>query len=240
MDKIGYFRFVEGFEKPILALFKAIEEEQHRWSDISNSLVVLPEAFNIGGQYPDKPLGSELPAGEILENLRRELAQPLGIAFIAGIIDGRRNSAYWVDADGQQLMCHKRGDDLTGAYDPYLQNPDPCNPISFDGGCVGALICMDATDDNADIQQRRNDLLTRLKAGKGRKIVCVPAQFRVNRPDPLKFRPVIPDYWYVVADGVYNATSFVARAEKSTSLLQPHLIEATAPKRNEVKLWPLS
>src|ERR1700676_1787150 len=53
LEKIGFFRFVDQFANPIAALGKAIEVEReyHPNGDVSNSLIVLPEAFNIGGTY---------------------------------------------------------------------------------------------------------------------------------------------------------------------------------------------
>lgn len=239
VEKIGYFRFVENFKKPIQALVEAVDKEQEQHSYVNNSLIVLPEAFNIGGPYPCKQMDSELPAHEILEELR-ETAARLGIAFVAGILDGRKNSAFRIDANGPQLVCHKLGEDLTGAYDPCLQNPDWRNPITCANARVAALICMDATEDKTDIKQRRSNLLTNLKEGEGHKIICVPARFTHTSPDPLAFRSIVPDYWYVVADGNYLNSSFVARAQKSTNFLEAKLVDSPAPAGNQVRLWPLS
>ena len=125
-------------------------------------------------------LCSELPAWEILEGLR-ETAGRLRFAFIAGIvIDGRTNSAYWVNAKGSKLMSLKMGDDGRGVYDACRQTPDPRNPIARANACIGSLISMDATDDQVDIHQRRNSLLTRLKEGKGHHIVCVSGPIQVH------------------------------------------------------------
>jgi hypothetical protein len=97
-------------------------------------------------------------------------------------------------------------------------------------------------DDTALCMRRRKRLLTRLKGREGPKIVCIPARFKFTNPDPLEFRSVISDYWYVVADGEYHGVSFVARAcaEPPGNVLDAALVKATSPEGNQVKLWPLS
>ena len=152
LEKIGFFHFTHGYSDPVSALAKAIGKEQENRNDIGNSLIVLPEAFNYGSYKSDAGL---LPAQEILERLRCDLAGSLRINFVVGILEpyrgrlgrvGRRNSAYWVDASGSRLMCNKVGDDQTKLYDPCTQNPDRCNPVACDNARACALICMDATE----------------------------------------------------------------------------------------------
>lgn len=242
LKNIGFFRFVADFPRQIEALAKAIKEERERHPeiDIRNSLIVLPEAFNIGRSY-DTP-ACPLPAGGILERLRRELAEPLNIAFVVGILDGRTSSAHWVDAAESVPLCHKMGDDLKKLYDPCTKNQDPCNPIGRGEARIAALICMDATDGESCIQDRRERLSKRLREGEGTKIICVPARFTVNKPDPFGLLPDIPDYWYVVADGEYHGTSFVVHADagKPDGPSDPKLLEATSPSGNVVRLRSLS
>lgn len=240
LERVGYFRFVDEFATPICALTKAIEAERERHpnGDISNSLIVVPEAFNIGHDY-DLP-ASDLRPREILEKLH-ELAAPLRITFVVGILDRRRNSAYWVDANGPELMCHKMGDDLKGLYKRCLRNPDRRNPIACANARIGVLICMDANDNTACIRCRRNKLLAGLREGDGNKILCVPARFTNSTPNPLAFLSVIPDYWYVLGGGVYLGTSFVAHAHapQPNNPLEARKVQATAPVKNEVRLWLL-
>jgi hypothetical protein len=136
------------------------------------------------------------------------------------------------------------GDDGKNLYDPCTRNCDPHNPITCADARVGALICMDATTDATDrrgapIQQRRHSLLTHLKEGEGHKIICVPARCTSTRPDPTNLRSIIPDLWYVVADGVPNGHSRVFRAPGAGS--SPISVTEPAPGAgNTVKLTPLS
>jgi hypothetical protein len=65
---------------------------------------VLPEAFNID-EY-DSTSKLALPTDEFLAALRL-LAEEHQIVFVAGILDGRRNSAYLIDPKLPHVMCHK-------------------------------------------------------------------------------------------------------------------------------------
>ncbi len=103
LRNLGVFHFVSEFGDPLKALSKALEIERlkRQGGDISNSLVVLPDAFNLGRDYG--PGSAELPACFILDELRK-LAQHHQIAFVAGILQGRCNTGYWVDATGRNMM----------------------------------------------------------------------------------------------------------------------------------------
>lgn len=48
-SKLGFFRFVGNYDKPIESLEAAIKAH----GDVGGSLIVLPEAFNIGKYYRD-------------------------------------------------------------------------------------------------------------------------------------------------------------------------------------------
>ncbi|HXF26949.1 MAG TPA: nitrilase-related carbon-nitrogen hydrolase, partial [Bryobacteraceae bacterium] len=80
-------------------------------NDVTDSLIVLPEAFNLGRQYDlndkpkEKPLFGER---DVLARLH-EIATTHKVVFVVGLIEieTRRNSAYLVDARSPRLMCHK-------------------------------------------------------------------------------------------------------------------------------------
>jgi hypothetical protein len=129
IEKIGFFHFVNGFETPIDELCRAIEAERdnHPDRDIDNSLIVLPEAFNLGHDY-NPSRDPELPASLIIDDLSRLAGAQLPVAFVVGILEGRCNSAYWVDSSGGYLMCRKMGDDRKDLYDPCT-DPEVLNPI---------------------------------------------------------------------------------------------------------------
>jgi len=240
IEKIGFFHCVE-FEPPfdpIATLGKALDErirEERRIDasfSISNSLIVLPEAFNIG-KYESRPLPGE-PAEEFLGALRG-LAAEHSVTFVTGVLEGRRNSAYFVNSKVAKLMCHKIGDDLTGFYDPCTTDPDPANPITFNNACIGALICMDSTNgDNQLVMERRKSFLRRFNSRDCYQVLCVPSRFRWEGPSLLTCLPQMPNLLYVVADGAWKRDRNDSRVVDSS--LQPKI---ESNNGNEVALWKL-
>lgn len=208
VEKIGFFHCVE-FTKGIKPT-ERLQSEMERWIQkdekgptpisIRGSLIVLPEAFNID-RYERQSTHLQ-DARECLEDLQG-LAREHQVVFVAGILDRRINSAYMVDADVSQLMCHKVADDLVGLYDPCTGEPDACNPIVFQNACVGALICLDAIADATGqpaVGTRLKVFTEVLKARPGRKIVCVPARFADYRAG-FDLLSQIPECWHVLAEG---------------------------------------
>jgi predicted amidohydrolase len=242
IDKIGFLHAAEfeGCADPLAMLSNAIEEKikeekerDDKW-DIRNSLIVLPEALNIGW-YGIQSVLPARPAQEFLEALRAE-AEKYQVVFVVGVLEGRRNSAYMVDGKVAHLMCHKIGEDRTFIYDPCTGDPDPCNPIEFCGGvCVGALICMDADDDTERprIARRQTEFLGRLGAFNGTKIVCVPARFCNHSRPILRTFSGLPGCYYIVAQGcrLNNMRSYIADSF--------HNKKAESMDKNEIQLWPL-
>lgn len=57
LKSLGYFRFVIGFCDPIRALTESIEQACRKDPDweVNKSLLVLPEAFNMGREYDPPP-----------------------------------------------------------------------------------------------------------------------------------------------------------------------------------------
>lgn len=48
-----------------------LERQRYPNRDIANSLIVLPEAFNIGPDYNPPAISSALPGGKVLRSLQR-------------------------------------------------------------------------------------------------------------------------------------------------------------------------
>jgi predicted amidohydrolase len=250
IEKLGFFHFVEFEQKtsldPVEALSKAMDEriQEERKSgehwDIGNSLIVLPEAFNIGA-YSLQSVPPQHSTQRALEDLR-VLAAKHEVIFVAGILgEDRRNSAYLIDAKVATLMCHKIGEDSSGLYDPCTGDPDPCNPIRFQNGvCVGTLICMDADADHIHrphIEQRQNEFLERLNAYGDQRIGCVPARFCNHTRRTLDCFSNMTNCWYVMAQGCFDmarsgAGSYIAEAAS-------HHRKEEANNTNEVKIWRL-
>lgn len=256
IEKIGFFHCID-FGTPVNAIAKLrdaigerVGEERQRDStwDIGNSLIVLPEAFNFWA-YHSQSVPEQSP--QFLEALVK-LAEEHRVIFVAGILEGRRNSAYLIDEEGAQLMCHKIGDDRTCIYDPCTGNPDPCNPIRFRNASVGALICIDAVPEDVPqqphIERRLDELLGRLSEPQTEwKIVCVPARFRSSPRQHLDRFSKMKDCWYVVAQGCYKRAgpSFAADCAHNSASIEcfrndcNHIKIRATDSRNEVRLWQL-
>jgi predicted amidohydrolase len=254
IEKIGFFHCID-FGTPVNAIAKLrdamaekVHEERERDStrDIGNSLIVLPEAFNFGN-YDGRSALEQSP--QFIEALV-QLAAAHRVIFVTGILEGKRNSAYLIDGESAQLMCHKIGDDYTGFYDPCTGNPDTYNPITFSNACVGTLIRIDAAADDGrqpHIGHRLDGFLDRLsEPHTGRKIVCVPARFSQHPRKHLDRFSKMTDCWYVVAQGSYTmdqGPSFVADGAHNAGCFGrtdcSHIKVRATDNRNEVRLWQL-
>jgi predicted amidohydrolase len=230
IEMIGFLHCVDtGRPGPIAKLQEVIEKKvaRERTNDpewrIANSLIVLPEAFNLGEYCKES---TPAPPQEFLAALQR-LADRWQITFVAGVLDGRLNSASIIDGRNAEVMSYKTGDDLTGVYDPYTGDADPCNPIDFVNASVGTLICMDADD----ASRSHHQFFERLKERHGHKIVCIPGRFNYARK-PFDFSE-LKEGWYIVAQGRFSHEmgSFIADFK--------HDRKVEANGVDEVGLWRL-
>lgn len=181
---LGFFHFREDVEDPIGSLRTELERKGAR-HDISGSLIVIPEAFNLGGPYygsTGKPGCAKIPLVLALKELG-EIARQWRIAFVVGLLGEQYNSAYWVDHRAEsEWMCYKMGDDRRGHYIPWSdrEGADGCNPLEFEDACVAALVCLDAVECPEETQaahERRENLVRHVKqSSRPCKILCVPAQ----------------------------------------------------------------
>ena len=215
LKALGFFHFRENVEDPIGSLESELERKGAR-EDISGSLIVLPEAFNLGAPYyppgypkvTGTPGDAKIPLVLAIKELR-EIAREWSVAFVAGLLGETYSSAYWIDQkEAPELMCHKMGNDRTGHYLPWngAQGSDGKNPIECEGACASALICLDAVECPEETQaarERRENLMRHVKhCARPHRILCVPAQMGSQCGVPEE-------------DGVYsilanaNAISFV-------------------------------
>jgi predicted amidohydrolase len=176
--KIEVFHFVENYANPIVALQTAIESTKTN-ECVANSLIVVPEAFNIKTYYKasghfDHDHDPAVASG--LQGLSKDFA----VTFVAGLIRKEPggptppyNSAYLIDEFCSILMCRKKEPDTYG--DPELRytlckkNCDPENPTWHSGVCLASVICVDVHDHG-----RPESVIAKFPES-GPKIVCIPA-----------------------------------------------------------------
>jgi len=196
LHKIGFFHFGSGHDKPKEVLESAladVQSDERRLPgtlDPTNSLIVLPEAFNIGRAY--RAEGAANFNRSILEGLQC-LAARFQVGFVAGLIihdeggpSPPYSAAYLIDGSGCEVMGYKVGaDDMAGKnYTPFRGAPDTKNPILYKGIPVGALICVDGHFPISMSQQlgkRRATVVTPSR------VICLPV--------------------HMAKDNLYNGTS---------------------------------
>jgi len=180
--KLGAFRFVADYQTPITALESALAANADQ--EIGGSLIVLPEAFNIGKGY--REVGDCNHDPSVLFHLE-DIASRLNITFVAGLIiktasgpDPPYSSAYVVDSSGFTLISHKAKPDYGKTpYTPCSIGCDVANPFTRGEIAIGALICVDIDT------PRHEAVLKRLKAtDTANRILCIPGclgnQFSVS------------------------------------------------------------
>jgi hypothetical protein len=185
LKRVGFFDFEHGRGDPFECLEEALDRAVVRGSEggIGDSLIVLPEAFNLGEPYypSSRALNArrepKVPLYRALANLR-DWAVKYDVVFIAGLLDSPFSSVFWVDPyKPPTLMCHKMGEDFSGTYSK-CDGHDPNNPITQYGACVGALICLDSIEcqeETPAARSRRERLISEIKSHGIHKILCVPA-----------------------------------------------------------------
>jgi predicted amidohydrolase len=170
-QRIGFFHFVENHGLPQESLFAAIRRVPER--DLVDSLIVLPETFNLGRFYRDPvELGRFLPTRPFLEWLV-DLSGQTGAAFVVGLLEESAesqlpyNSAWLVlpRTPTPILMSRKMEPGPPDLYQAAA-TPSGRNPISQGGICVYAFVCND---------YQRFSTGERMSCATRPTVLCVPA-----------------------------------------------------------------
>jgi predicted amidohydrolase len=194
--KIGFFHFGSDERKAPDGLLEKAMEEAGGAPCLRESLIVLPEAFNVGVKYERDPDASPNFSAGVKGRLG-EIAAKFECAFVAGlIVDGSggalvsrissamrpRSTAWFISAAGSEQLSEKKGNDGTDFYHPSPVADDVVDsPLSLgtDRTTVSALICMDADVWEDGKASRREALLKKVKKlGASCPILCVPANSR--------------------------------------------------------------
>jgi len=175
LPRIGFFHFVQDHSDPITAL-----QAQLDLTDASHSLLVLPEAFNLGRQYRESG-PCQYGRDSMIEALQK-LSRAADITFVTGLLDTPApagdlpySSAYVIDAGDHRQICHKElPDEKDGIhYRRCPENYEVENPVSFRGVSIAAMICMDIQNSSRCITLIR----ATEKAPETIRVMCIPAAF---------------------------------------------------------------
>jgi len=149
LESVGVFHFGDSDQTcPTQSLQYELEK---RCVDVKNSLIVLPEAFNV-------PDGYYLGAGPTpsIKNKLVHLSERYGVAFVAGLVEDQPvngnqkgfNSAYLSDASAEpalQLISQKQDPAQPSCA---VRNPKGARKIVRHRGIgIAALICNDFMED---------------------------------------------------------------------------------------------
>lgn len=192
-----------------------MEEALSRHTDVHDSLIVLPEAFNNGRSYYDQPrMQPKFTCSKMMEELTR-IGARFGTAFVAGLLYPPQSSAYFIDRNGASLLRHKMRDDHTGHYVPCMADCNFDNPIEKEGAYLGALICN-------DIELHAQEMAAKLdQRGDIRRIVCVPA---CMGDQWFGSGPLTLDHWkgkylIVANSNAYGCGSFISNTKGARKIL---------------------
>ena len=191
LKRLGYFHYgSEDRSKPIGSLEVAINEAC-KHSEVKDSLIVLPEAFNLRVPYEEGALRKL--EGNTEESLKA-LAAKFDVAFVAGLIRGLCNTACFIAGEGEpHVLSQKVGEDSAC---PSVW--EPCEPIDavvrHHQACIAALICRDCEED----LPRRNQLVSRIK-NCACPVLCIPANTRWYETSQIGDN--LPDINIVIANG---------------------------------------
>ena len=182
----GYFHRDDQLQKrhPVDLLEHALRKSGLE-SLFSESLLVLPEAFNIVGEYyrlcaPDAEVQRRLAA----------LSARLGLCFVVGFVrdDADRYSEAVLIDGGKvlEVLSLKTLWDGSPCYAPF-KGPAQDRIVLHRNLRIGGLVCMDATEGQAkdvEMQRERHDETVRkLSQYAEATLLCVPGRFRGPSPD---------------------------------------------------------
>ena len=169
LRRIGFFQLCDDDSEPFGSLTKALRARSED-TDVRDSLIVLPEAFNYGRSYCRDP--GKKPKFTLDEAVKELAAtsKELGVVFVVSLLDPPNNSAYWVDGNGSRLMRHKKSADTSNTYTPWSADGGGNNPVEYEGAYIGVLICNEAE------RYYASSLVATLdEHSAARKIICIPA-----------------------------------------------------------------
>jgi predicted amidohydrolase len=182
--KVGFFQFVRNYEHPVAELRSCLIATGGT-EKLKQSVIVLPEAFNIGRDYDDQDHACDY--GRSILSVLMDLSSTFQVTFIAGlviencVIDRLRrkrpySSTYLIDPRRHLLMCQKLNDDRSNNYTACNEHDVIDRPVVLADTCLVALICRDCNPEKPHDIRRHQELKDSIVRGKKtHNIVCIPA-----------------------------------------------------------------
>ena len=172
--RLGFFDFKDDCRNPLTLLVDELTRKNK--SELQGTLLVLPEALNLGRPYYGSTGVPSIPAGDVLKCLKIHAVE-CEMMFVASLLSEGYSEAYWVDPEhSPELMCQEAMPDDSQTYQCGRVDVGR-NPIDRYGACVGALICRDSFVINSTPAacQRRQAVIEKILESEGHRIMCVPA-----------------------------------------------------------------
>ena len=184
----GFFHLSIAAQIDPIDLLESALDESGLASLFGEALLILPEAFNIVGEYYGKV---SCPPDPNIEARLKEISTRRGLCFVAGLVNCEGcpySEAVLIDGDDRKVLTRKTLTDRSRCYEVFMQ---PCDEIILHRGLrLGALMCMDAAEgDNAAekaTQKKRHDAIrSEFAKWSETKLLCVPARFAASSPVPV-------------------------------------------------------
>jgi hypothetical protein len=164
----------EGLD-PIKSL-RACLEKFSPWVDLGESVVVLPEAFNVVGEYwvrDRRRLDTSISSALI------GISSEFSVALVSGLIEPDGHSAaLLIDGDVRKTLSLKMVDDRSGLYRPCSRaEADAIEPQFHRGIWLAALICVDGLEFNPNGPNDRQAVMLRRIAEHQPSVavLCIPS-----------------------------------------------------------------
>lgn len=151
IQRIGFFHFGGNHDDPKESLKGALERREKEHGDLRDSLIVIPEAFNIPGVYIDlgRQLNTTDPDSRVLRFLKQE-SKTHRVSFVAGLIQQpsrwRRpgySCACLIHDGNCKILSYKWMPDGSPHYRVHQARDEP--EQDHRGIFVAALVCLDAS-----------------------------------------------------------------------------------------------
>jgi hypothetical protein len=216
ITSLSFFHFVEHYEQPIDAFRKELEAQRKA---VAGSLIVLPEAFNIGSYWRDREESDYDPT--ILEDLKT-IAAEYQCFLVCGLtireVNGPQpleppfTSVYLIDGKSEaMLLCRKFCNDQTKNYTPSDGRIDFLETVQVDEMVIGALICMDACLGVQAVTDRQDRIRSRINTRCHlHKVVCIPARMGTYSSRPIAGRWRNETVVFANAASTHDAPSFIS------------------------------